>query len=102
MSQISEVLKNKNKVEKAQRERRKANMAELRSSSAFKAALHDELKKIAVILEDEDVESVIIEVPDDLLAKFTGAIFKEVNDFEFIQVEGEPNKFEVRDKLLSF
>lgn len=102
MSQIREVLKNKNKVEKAQKERRRQNMAELRSTSAFKAALHDELRKVAVILDDEDVDYVVITVPDDQLARFTGAIFKEVNDFEITQVDGEPNKFIIRDKLISF
>lgn len=102
MSQIREVLKNKNKVEKAQKERRKQNMAELRSTSAFRAALHDELKKISIILDDDDVDYIIVEVPNDQISRFTGAIFKEVNDFEITQVDGEPNKFIIRDKIISF
>lgn len=102
MSQISEVLKNKNKVEKAQKERRKQNMMELRNNSAFKASLHDELRRIGAILNDEDVDAVVITVPDDQIARFTGAIFDEITDFDISQVDGEPNKFIVRDKFVAF
>ena len=43
MSMIMDVIHNKNKVQRAQSERRKQSMTELRNISAFKAALHDEL-----------------------------------------------------------
>ena len=69
MSRTSEVLKNKNKVEKARRSRRKNEINSLRSISAFKAKLYDELKHIEVILQDENIESVVIYVPDRYMAQ---------------------------------
>ena len=43
MSRTSEVLKNKNKVEKARKARRRNEMLTLRDKSAFKAKLYDDI-----------------------------------------------------------
>lgn len=102
MSMIMDVIHNKNKVQRAQSERRKQSMTELRNISAFKAALHDELANIGVILESPEVEYVVIEVADRYLAKFTGAIFDSVTDFEITQVDGQPNRFIVKNKMVAF
>jgi len=103
MSRISEVIKNKNKVEKARKARRKNEMLTLRDKSAYKAKLYDELKHIDAILEDSDVDAILITVPDKSLAQFNTAIYSEdLVGYDIQQSEESPNKFYVRRKYIAF
>lgn len=103
MSRVSEVIKNKNKVEKARRIRRRNEMMALKNNSAFKAKLFDELKHVEVILSDSHVESITVQVPDNMLPQFSNAIYSEdLASYEVQQVNGEPNKFSVRKKYIDF
>ena len=103
MSRTSEVLKNKNKTEKARKARRKTEIASLRSRSAFKARLYADLKHIDVILEDSDVDAVIITVPDKSLAMFNTALYSEdLVGYNIEQSEDNPNKFYIRRKYIAF
>ena len=103
MSRTSEVLKNRNKVEKARKARRRNEMLTLRDKSAFKAKLYDELKHIDVIFEDSDVEAVKITVPDKSLAQFNAAIYSEdLAGYDIEQVKDKPNQFYIRRKYIAF
>lgn len=103
MSRTSEVIKNKNKVEKARKLRRKNEMNVLRDRSAFKAKLYDELRYVEVALQDKDVDAVIITVPEKLLTQFTSAIYSEdLAGYDIEQEEGQFNKFLVRRKFIAF
>lgn len=102
-SRTREVLKNKNKVEKALKARRKNEMISLRMKSAFKAKLYNELKHVEVILQDEDIDAVLVTVPDKLMSMFSTAIYSEdLASYEVTQVEGESNEFFIRRKFISF
>lgn len=103
MSRTSDVIKNKNKVEKARKKRRKNEMQTLKNRSAFKAKLHDELSYLDVILDDEDIDAVIVTVPDKALTEFTTAIYSEdLAGYEVQQVEDQPNQFYMRKKFIVF
>lgn len=103
MSRTSEVLKNRNRVEKTQRARRKEELNSLRVASAFKARLYDELKKIDILLDSDEVESVIITIPQSFLAKFGEAIYSEdLAEYDIQQVAGVPDQFYVRHKYIQF
>jgi len=103
MSRIREVLKNKNKVEKARRARRKTEMNSLRDMSAFKAKLYDELQHVELILSDKDVDAVRIEVIDKYINQFSTAIYSEdLAGYDVTQVEGKPNQFIIRRKFIYF
>ena len=102
MSRTSEVLRNKNKVEKARKARRKNEMQLLRDRSEFKARLYDEVKKIDAIFKDKDVQAVEIEVPDKSLAQFSASIYSEdLADYTIEQVQDETNKFLVKRKFIA-
>ena len=102
-SRTRDVVKNKNKVEKALKARRKNELISLRTRSAFKAKLYAELKHIEVILQDMDVEAVMINVPDKAMSMFSTAIYSEdLASYDVAQVEGESNKFLIRRKFISF
>lgn len=103
MSRIQEVLKNKNRVERTQRARRKEELNSLRISAAFKARLYDELKKIDLLLDSDEIDSVVITIPDVFLAKFGEAIYSEdLAEYDIQQVEGVPNQFYVKHKFIQF
>lgn len=103
MSRLVEVLKNKNKVEKAGRVRRKNEITRLRAQTAFKARLYDELRHIDIILEDKDVEAVIITVPDEMQAYFSEALYSDdLVGYKLEQLAGASNKFRVEKKFISF
>lgn len=103
MSRTSEVIKNKNKVEKSRKARRKNEMLTLRNRSAFKAKLYDELKHVEVILSDSDIDAVIVTIPDRALTEFTSSIYSEdLAGYDIKQVEGQSNQFYIRRKYIAF
>lgn len=103
MSRISEVLKNKNKVEKARKARRKNEMKILRDRSEFKARLYDELKQIEALFKDTSIEAIEITVPDRSLAQFSASIYSDdLADYTVEQVEDETNKFLIKRKYIAF
>lgn len=103
MSRLTEVIKNKNKVEKLRRNRRRNEITRLRAQTAFKARLYDELKHVDILLDDENIEAVIIEVPDTMQSAFGNALYSEdLVDYEITQVEDAANKFYVRKKYIAF
>lgn len=103
MSRTSEVLKNKNKIEKARKLRRRNEMLSLKDKSAFKAKMYDELKHIEVMFEDPDVDAVKITVPDRSLAQFNTAIYSEdLAGYDIEQDKEEPNQFYIRRKFIAF
>lgn len=101
MNKIREVIKNKNKIEKARKLRRKNELALLKNNSAFKAKLYDELKHIEIILNDRDIDAVIITVPDKVLNNFLNAIYSDDLAGYNIQQGETPNKFYIREKIIS-
>lgn len=103
MSRLIEVIKNKNKVDKAGRSRRKNEIIKLRAQTAFKARLYDELRHIDIILEDKDVEAVIITIPDEMQAYFSEALYSDdLVGYKIEQLPGASNKFRVEKKFISF
>lgn len=102
MSRLSEVIKNKNRVEKLRRNKRKNEIAKLRNQTAFKARLYDELKHVDILLDDESIKAVIITVPEAMQSSFGTALYSEdLVDYEITQVEGTADKFYVRKKYIS-
>lgn len=103
MSRVSEVLKNRNRVEKTQKARRKEELNDLRIRSAFKARLYDELKKIDILLDSDEIKSIVISIPENFMSQFGEAIYSEdLAEYDIQQVEGSPNLFSVRHRIIQF
>ena len=103
MSRLREVIKNKNKVERLRRNRRRDEITKLKMQTAFKARLYDELKHIDIILDDESIDSVIIEVPANMQSAFGEALYSaDLSDYEIFQVEGTADKFVIKKKFILF
>ena len=98
-----EVIKNKNKVDKALKARRNSELVNLKIKSNFKARLRNELRHISIILQDSDVEAVQVTVPDKMLSLFSTAIYSEdLAGYNVTQADGESNKFLIGKKLIDF
>lgn len=103
MSRTSQVIKNKNRVEKLRKDRRRNEMVSLRNNSAFKAKLYAELQHVDAILEDNDVDALILTVPDKSLAQFSSCIYTEdLAGYNIEQVDGQSNQFYIRRKSIDF
>lgn len=99
MSRVSEVLKNKNAVERSQKARRKEELNSLNMAAAFKASLMNEMNKLNVILNDENVECVTIKIPEEHITQFNKAIYsEEMAGYEITQIE--PDTFEIRYRMI--
>ena len=102
MSRVTQVLKNKNKVEKLRKARRRAELNSLRDNSAFKAKLYDELQHLELILGDNDVDAVVIEVVGKYMNLFSTAIYSEdMAGYTVQQSESNPSQFIIKRKLVS-
>lgn len=103
MSRLTQVIADKNKIEKLRKTKRKDEIARLRSQTAFKAKLYDELKHVDAMLEDENIDAVIIAVPDTMQTAFTSALYSEdLINYDIRQVDGSAGKFYIRKKFITF
>lgn len=97
------VMKNRGKIEKAAKLRRKNDIVNLRNKSSFKAKLFAELQHVDAILQDPDIDSVIVTVPDRLIALFSEALYDEdLASFSVMQVEGQSNQFIIKRRFITF
>lgn len=103
MSRISQVVKNKNRVEKMRKARNKEEMVRLKNQTAYKARLYDELSHVDVILEDNDIDGVKITIPNQMIAQFSNSLYSDdLIGYDVEQVPDEPNSFIIRKKLINF
>lgn len=102
MSRIANVIKNKNKIEKARRARQKDELQHLRETSVFKAKLYDKINQIEMLFSDESVDAIIVTIPDNSLDYFTNAVYSEdLAGYSIEQVPEQYNKFVIRRKFVS-
>lgn len=102
LKRTRQVLKNRNKVDKAVRQRQKNEIIDLRTKSAYKAKLHDELKHIDILLQDSSVKAVIVKIPEKYAAQFNDAIYSEdLASYDVQQVPNSENLFEITRKIIS-
>lgn len=102
-SRTAQVIKNRNRVERARNKYREDEMQILNSQAAFKARLADDLKDINFLLQDRDIKSVVVHVPDDKIAEFVRSIYTEdLQDYDVQQYEDNPNKFLISKKIIVF
>lgn len=96
MSRAIDVLRQKNKREKQDKERIKLSIQELNKKTYFRGKLQSELRRLDILLDQEGVKSVIISIPDKSIALFTEAVYEgETSEFEIKQLPGSSNEFEV-------
>lgn len=101
MSRVTQVLKNKNKREKADKQKKRQDMAAMQLESAYRAKLYDEMRRIDLMLEDENVDTVRIEVPPNYLSQFTKAMYaEEMSEYSISQID--TNIFDVGRKIINF
>lgn len=101
MFKFLEALKKKNAIEHKYRVRKREELNNMRIESAFRARLYDEIKVIEVMLNDENVKSIVIEVPRQHITKFLRAIYNE----EFMQysiTQLDEYTFEIGRKIVNF
>lgn len=101
MSRIIETLKNKNKVERMEKQRRDNELNRLKIETAYTAKLNDELKILNAIFSNADVDRVVIEIPKEVITMFTRSIYREeMTQYNIVQVE--ENRFEIGRKIVNF
>ena len=99
MSRITEVIKNKNRVQKAQQQRRKAELDMLNKKASFNASLSEELKHLETLLNSDEIESITIRVNQDQLVSFNEAIYSDMMKIYEV-TQKEPDVFEIRLKTI--
>lgn len=101
MSQIMTVLKNRNKVERRERQRRQEELQNIKVEATFRSKLYENSKLIDIILSDDSVESVIIKVPKEYITKFMRAMYgEEMAQYSIEQLDEQ--RFEFKRKLINF
>lgn len=102
MSQIMNVIKNKNRVDKANKKRRNEELKSMRTETMYRARLSEDFKMVGMILEDSEVESVDIIVDQKQMSLFSKAIYnEELAEFNIVQDEEDGNRFTISRKFVS-
>ena len=103
MSRLISTIKSRNKIKKEVYDRRMDELNRIKRNTTFTAQVTDIMKKIDIILEDDDVDKLVIEVSRDNVAGFSSLIISssELSEFEVRQVKGSPNKFIIAKKFIS-
>lgn len=103
MSKIADVLRNKNRVERAREAKRRERLADMRLDALFKAKLRDEFRNIEILLDSEEVDAVIVRVPEEHIARFGASIYSEdLAEYDIQQVDGAADEFYIRKRFLEF
>lgn len=102
MNKIIEVIREKNKIEKAIRARQRSEMQNLKKSSEYRAKVHDEIQHIDILINDKDVDKIVITVPDRMMAQFSKLIYsEELAGYIITQVKEQPNRFYLERKVIA-
>lgn len=95
------VLKNKNRVGKENKRRRADELQKLKSEAVYRAKLSEDIKIIQMMLEDEDVDGIVISIPQQHKSKFLKAMYhEEMQEFSIRQIDGD--RFRIERKLINF
>lgn len=101
MSRIIQVIQNKNKVERAQKARRNEELTNLKTKSSFKASLLEELKNVNILLNSNEIDGIIIKIPEKVIARFSEAIYsEELSGYDISQLPNEPDKFVIKYRVI--
>lgn len=101
MSRTLNVIKNKNKREREARLKNRQNLEAIKTEAAFRAKLHDDMKCIDVMLQDEEVDTVCVEIPKQHLSNFMRVIYsEEMAQYSINQIDTD--KFEIGRKVITF
>jgi len=101
MSKFIKALINKNTLEKKYKQRKQEEVADLRMESAYRAKLHDELKIIDILLDNERIKTINIKIPKEHITKFTRALYsEELVPYNIIQID--EYTFKIGRKIINF
>lgn len=88
MSRLSQVIKEKNRLEKAEKKRRQMELQDVRQDTAYRAKLYDEMQAVKVMLDDPDVEAVYIEIPERYVTLFARAAYSDEMAEYTLEIDG--------------
>ena len=101
MSRISTVIKNKNRIEKEYRKKRNDDISSIRADAMYRNKLNEELKYIKLILEDEEVKSIIITIDERLVSHFLKVMSgEELAEYTILQEDN--THFRIGRKVINF
>lgn len=100
MSRISGVLKNRNRVEREDRQRRMAEINAMKTETAYRAKLSEDMQTVMTVLDDPAVESVRITVPGKSMTQFMKAMYsEEMADYQIVQ---DGDSFIITRRVINF
>lgn len=101
MSQISRVLKNKNRIEKENRARRNKEINDMRELSIYRSRLSEDIKMIELLLEDEEVDSVVVNLGTErILYMFQRFMYLEEFS-EYVVQQVDKNKYSISRRVIN-
>lgn len=101
MSRVINVLKNRNRLEKLEKERSKTEMENMRLDTAYRAKLIEVMDAIQMILDIEGVKSVVINIPEVHISRFMKTLYlEEMSQYNIKQLN--ELQYEISNKVINF
>lgn len=100
MSRISSVLKNRNRVEREDKQRKTAEIQAMKAETAYRAKLYEDMQVITTMFKDSEVEEVRIVIPPNSITQFMKAMYSEgMADY---QIQQDGDSFIIRRRVINF
>ena len=100
-SVILKALKEKGSIEKRIRDRKQNEIKDIKSESAYRAMMNEDMSEVDKILDEDNVESVEIEIKENNINKFMRALYsEEMASYEVVQILEK--EFKLSRKLIHF
>lgn len=99
MSRLRQVLKEKSRAEKEERQRIQEEIRYMQSESLYMNSLSKLLKMVNCLLDCPNVNSVILQISDVNLPKFQRAMYEDIMlEYDVQQIDN--NKFAISSKQI--
>lgn len=101
-SVLKEAIRKKRENKREEAKQKREVIQAMRIESAYRAKLHEELNTIDALLQNDEIDSIEITVPEKHLSNFTKAIYSvdELAEYTINQISA--NQFEIGRRIINF
>lgn len=88
MGQLAHVIKEKGRLEKAERKRRESELRDIRKQTMYRSKMYNNMREIRMLLSDDQVEAVTVQVDQKDMTEFMREVYGDEMSEYSVSVDG--------------